>query len=157
MTSLGVFRDDVYNAINVLTDAQFNSTSQTGGVLAASILSSAVENYITSTSTGPIATDSAVNIIANMQQAVAAAYKTTNAGFGASVNPLPGVPNLFNMTFFVSIQNTNGATLTITAGTGVTLVGTATILTANTRTWMVTVTSATTVTFQTLGAVLTVA
>lgn len=157
MTALGAFRDDVYNAINVLTNAQVNTTAQASGVLSASVLAGAVENYIVQSGATALTTDSAVNIIAQLQQAVAIAYKNTINGFGAGVNPPSGVPNLFNLSFYVTIENTNGGTLTLSAGTGVTLTGVATVLTANSRSWVVTVTSPTTVTFATTGAVLTVA
>lgn len=151
MAALGAFRDDVYNAINVLTNAQLNTTAQASGVLSASILAGAVENYVVQSGATALTTDSAVNIIAQLQQAVALAYKNTINGFGAGVNPPLGVPNLFNLTFYINIVNTNGGTLTITAGTGVTLTGAATIATATQRAWLITVTSPTTVTFATIG------
>ncbi len=157
MTALGAFRDDVYNAINVLTNAQVTATAQASGVLSATALASAVENYIASSGATALTTDTAINIIAQLQQAVAVAYKNTIQSFGAGVNPPLGVPNLFNMTFFVAIENTNAGTLTISAGTGVTLVGAATIATVSTRSWIVTVTSPTTVTFTTIGSVATTA
>jgi hypothetical protein len=150
MTALGAFRDDVYNAVNVLTNAQVIQTAQASGVLLATALSSAVENYIVSTVATALTTDTAANIVANLQQAVAVAYKAQLQSFGAGVNPPIGVPNLFNMSFFVQIANT-AATLTLSPGTGVTLVGVATILSGATRGWSVTVTSPTTVTFSTLG------
>lgn len=157
MTALGAFRDDVYNAVNVLTNAQVTSTAQASGVLLATALAGAVENYIASSGATALTTDSAVNIIAQLQQAVAVAYKNTINGFGAGVNPPVGVPNLFNLTFYVAIENTNAGTLTLSAGAGVTLVGVATIATVTTRSWIVTVTSPTTVTFATVGAVATTA
>lgn len=157
MTALGAFRDDVYNAVNVLTNAQVTATAQASGVLQATALAGAVENYIVSSGATALTTDSAVNMIAQLQQAVAVAYKNSITGFGSSVNPLPGIPNLFNLTFFVAIENTNGGTLTLTAGAGVTFVGVATVTTVTTRTWVVAVTSPTTVTFTTVGQVLTTA
>jgi hypothetical protein len=159
MTALGVFRDDYYNAISVLTADQYNTTAQTSGVLAASLLAGAEECFIVSSGATALTTDSAVNIITQIQNAVAVAWRASQiggGGFAAGVNPPIGAPNLFNVSWLVSIQNTDGSTLTISAGAGVTLTGAATILTANTRTWIVTVTSPTTVTFQTVGAVLTV-
>jgi hypothetical protein len=154
MTALGAFRDDVYNAINVLTNAQFTATAQAAGVLSATAMASAVENYVASSVATALTTDTATNIIAQLQQAVALAYKSTITGFGASVNPPLGVPNLFNLTFFLNITNTNGTTLTLTGGTGVTLIGTSqAIATANERSWIGTVTSPTTITLQSLGLV----
>lgn len=152
MTYLGAFRDDLYNAVNVLTNAQLTATTQASGTLLATALAGAVENYITSSGATALTTDTAANIVAQLQQAVAVAYKNSLSGFGAGVQPPSGVPNLFNLTFFVSIANTNAGTLTLSAGTGVTLTGTATVVTAAQRTWLVTVTSPTTVNFTTLGS-----
>lgn len=152
MTSLGVFRDDYYNAGAALAAAQFTSTSQASGTLAASAMAGAASNYILSSGATALTTDTAVNIIARLQSVVATAYAASLAGFGAGVNPTPGVPNLFNLAFVLVIENTNGGTLTLTAGTGVTLTGTATMLTVTQRTWVVTVTSPTTVTMQTVGS-----
>lgn len=152
MTATGVFRDDFYNSVNVLTNSQTTTTAQASGVLSATVLASAVENYITSSGATALTTDSAVNIIAQLQQAVAVAYKNTIQGFGAGVNPPIGIPNLFNFSFFVQIGNTNAGTLTLTGGAGVTFVGTATILTASQRGFSVTVTSPTTVVFSTTGS-----
>lgn len=157
MTALGAFRDDFYNAGAALTAAQYTATAQASGTLSANALAGAQENFILSSGATALTTDTAVNIIARIQSSVATAYAASLTGFGAGVNPAPGAPNLFNVTFVVIIENTNAGTLTITAGTGVTLVGTATILTANQRTWVVTITSPTTVTMQTVGAQATVA
>jgi hypothetical protein len=151
MTALGVFRDDYYNAASVLTLAQYNTNAAGNGtVIAASTMSGAeICNILSSVATA-LTTDTAVNIIANLQSAIAAAIKAGNAGFGAGVNPPVGVPNLFNFTWILEIQDT-AAALTITGGTGVTLVGSAAITTLFTRRWLCTVTSPTTITMQTLG------
>ena len=128
MAFKGVFSDDFYNAINVLPQSQQKSftTSQVGTTLAASFLAGAGDCYITysgQTVAQSQTTDSAVNIIAALQSAVATAYAGGLGGFAASVNPPPGVPNLFNMTWTLSIvnQNLTAGALTLTAGTGVTL------------------------------------
>jgi len=150
MAQLGVFRDDFYNAINVLPNAQYTATAQASGVLAASALAGAVENYITSSGATALTTDSAANIVTNLQTALLAKYQSLLIQ-GASGSPPQGVPNLNLITFFVSIRNTNGGTLTLTAGTGVTITGTATLATTIERNYLVTVTSPSTVTFQDLG------
>lgn len=151
MTYLGAFRDDLYNAVNVLTNAQLTATTQASGTLLATALAGAVENYVTSSGATALTTDSAVNIVAQLQQAVAVAYKNSLSGFGAGVNPPSGVPNLFNFTFYVDIANTNAAPLVLTPGAGVTFTGSATITNATQRGYIVTVTSPTTVNFSTLG------
>ena len=66
----------------------------------------------------------------------------------ANVSPAPGVPNLFNLTYTLTIVNNNTAsgTITLTGGTGVTIIGTNTIAPATSRTYAVTITSPTTIT-----------
>lgn len=154
MTFLGVFRDDFYNAVNVLTALQFASTTQASGTLSATVLAGATECYVSQSGATALTTDNAVNIIAQIQQAVATAIKASlagGAGFASGVAPPNGVPNLFNVTWTVYVRNTNAGTLTLTAGTGVTITGTNTLATAVERQYMVTVTSPTTVTLQDLG------
>jgi hypothetical protein len=151
MTSLGVFRDDFYNAVSVLPQSQYTATTQaTATVLAATALAGAGDCYIVASGQAAVSltTDSAVNIIAQVQNAVATAYKQGLGAFAAGVNPPPGVPNLFNTNWSLSIVNINSATLTLVAGTGVTLAGTTTVPTTAIRQYLVTVTSPTTVTIQ---------
>jgi hypothetical protein len=154
MGSLGVFRDEFYNAADALTVAQFTSTSQASGTLVAAAMAGARVTYVLSSGATALTTDTAANIIAQLQSAVAAAQKANVGGFAAALGstPPPGVPNLFNMSYILTIENTNAGTLTITGGTGVTLVGTATMLTVTQRTWVVTVTGPASITMQTVGS-----
>lgn len=157
MAHLGVFRDDFYNAVSALAQSQFNATVQaTGTVLSASIMAGAGDCYIGASTQAAtaITTDSAINIIAQIQNAVATAYKQGLGAFSAGVNPPPGVPNLFNTTWTLTINNQNSATMTLTGGAGVTISGTATILTVTSRVFVLTITSPTTVTIQSVGAFL---
>lgn len=147
MTTLGIFRDDFYNAINVLTNAQYNAISIASGTITASIMSGAVENYISQSGATALTTDTAANIIANIQTCLSKQIGTA----AAYLSEPPGVPNLVNLTYYLSIRNTNGGTLTLTGGTGVTITGTATLATTVMRTYLVTITSATTVGLQDLG------
>jgi hypothetical protein len=151
MTAQGVFRDDYYNAMDVLAKGQYNTTAQASGTISASVMSGAVESYLLSSGATALTTDTAANLIANMQTAVAAAQKAAISGFGAGVSPPPGVPNLFNVSWVFYLKNTNAGTLTVSAGTGVTLTGTTTLATATVRQFLLTVTSPTTVTMQDLG------
>lgn len=152
MTTLGVFRDDFYNASAVLPQATVTPTTQNGGTLLAATMVGGGDQYVLfsgQTTAQAITTDNAVNIIAQLQAAVAVAYKAQIAGFGQSVNPPLGVPNLFNMAYTLTLVNNNTSVgaITLTAGTGVTLVGTAWAgAIATTITYVVTVTSPTTVT-----------
>ena len=157
MTALGVFRDDFYNASSVLPQAATAATTQNGGVLTAATLVGGGDQYVLisgQTTAQALTTDSAINIIAQLQNAVAVAYKAQFAGFGAGVSPPQGVPNLFNVSYTLTLVNNNTASgaITLSAGTGVTIAGTAwpgAITTA--VTYVVTVTSPTTVTLTRVG------
>ena len=157
MTALGVFRDDFYNAVSALAQSQYTATTQlTGTVLTAQAMAGAGDCYVgfSGTAGTAITTDSAINIIAQVQNAVATAYKQGLGSFAAGVNPPPGVPNLFNMSWTLTINNQNSGTITLTGGTGVTILGTATTVTVSTRVFVVTITSPTTVTIQSTGVFL---
>jgi hypothetical protein len=157
MTALGVFRDDFYNAVSALAQTQYNATTlASGSVLPASLIGGAGDCYINASGGAAVAytTDSAINIIAAIQIAVSNAYKQGLGSFAAGVNPPPGVPNLFNVAWTLTINNQNSGTLTLTGGTGVTINGLATIATVTARVYSVTITSPTTVVFQSLEAYL---
>jgi hypothetical protein len=157
MGNLGVFRDDFYNAVFALTAAQAIAGPVATGVIPAATLAGATECYTSVGGTSQTyTTDTAVNIIAQIQQAVAAAQKANVGGFASALGGTPplGVPNLFNVSWYININVvgvTTGATLA--AGTGVTIttmtgVGSATALTpamVNVG-YVATITSATTVT-----------
>jgi phage-related minor tail protein len=157
MTALGVFRDDYYNAISVLPQSQFNASVQNGGTISASLLAGAGDCYASFSGNAgaqALTTDTAVNIIAQIQNAVATAYKQGLGSFAAGVNPPPGVPNLFNMVYTLTVLNFNTAAgaITLTGGTGVTITGTNTIAITSERIFVVTVTSPTTVSFQSVNS-----
>jgi hypothetical protein len=157
MTALGVFRDDFYNAVSALAQSQSNATVlASGSTLPASLLAGAGDVYLNTSGGAVVAftTDSAINIIAQVQNAVATAYKQGLGSFAAGVNPPPGVPNLFNTTWTLTINNQNSGIVTLTGGTGVTIGGTATIATVTSRVYVVTINSPTTVTIQSVGAFL---
>jgi hypothetical protein len=157
MTNLGVFRDDFYNAIYALESAQAVAGPTATGVIPAAALAGAQECYTSVGGTSQTyTTDTAVNIIAQLQTAIAASVKANVGGFASALGgtPPPGVPNLFNLTWFINI-NTTGVTTgaTLAAGAGVTLnalgniTPTATALgTGGNAVYVATVTSPTTVT-----------
>jgi hypothetical protein len=125
---LGAFRDDFYNAVNVLPQSQFVAitTALSATVLTAAQMSGAGDCYIVEsgqTAAQTATTDTAANIIANLQNAVNTAWKGQTAFGSQTVVPAAGVPNLFNLTWTLTINNQNltAGTLTLTAGTGVTL------------------------------------
>jgi hypothetical protein len=124
MTNLGVFRDEFYNAIHILTECQAQVGPVATGVIVASLLAGAVENIVSVAGTSQTyTTDTAVNIIAQLSTAIQAAYKANVGGFASSLGGQPpfAIPNLFNLSFFIDIDAqgaTTGATLA--AGAGVT-------------------------------------
>lgn len=141
MTTLGVFRDDFYNPVGTLPMMKLTTTSQASGVLVASALTGATEVYVVQSGATALTTDSAVNII----NAIVSAMQIGAAGNQPTPSSVQGV------TYALSIWNTNGGTLTLTAGAGVTISGTATLATTVERQYMVSVTSPTTVTLTNLG------
>ena len=165
MTNLGAFRDDFYNAINVLPESQAVNGPTATATLTAAQLTGAQE-VIIAVGNGAAAlqtytTDTAVNIIAALQSAVAAAYKANVGGFASALGAVPafGVPNLFNVAYTVTIMNQGTtAASALAAGTGVTIAAVNAGMTATTiaigapnapvaTRYVVTVTSAFSVTF----------
>ncbi len=124
MSGLGVFRDTFYNAIHALPAVQASVGPAATGVIGASLMASAIENIIQVTGTSQtFTTDTAANIIAALQTAVAAAAKANVGGFASALseNPPLGVPNLFNVSFIVTIDAMTAVTgATLAFGTGVT-------------------------------------
>lgn len=155
MAFLGVFRDDFYNAIHVLTKAQGVTGLAATGTLTAAMLVGAQVCYTSAAGTSQtFTTDTAVNIIAALQNAAATAYKAQLLSFGAGVNPPQTMPNLFNLSWIVEL-NCSGVVTggTLAYGTGVTnsqisgLSGTA-LPVGGVAKFVVTVTSPTTVNLQ---------
>lgn len=125
---LGAFRDDFYNAISALPQSQ--STGLTGAlsgtVLTAAQLSGAGDTYLVlsgQTAAQTATTDTAANLIANLQTSVATTWGKVSQFSASTVVPSSGVPNLFNLTWTLTLnnQNTSSGALTLTGGTGVTL------------------------------------
>lgn len=160
MGALGAFRDDVYNADAVLTGVQVTArTDASGATLPASVLAGAKITVLEESGQAATAytTDTAANIIAWLQQAVAVALRASIIGggnFGTGLNPPVGVPNLFNMTYLLRITNANTGTITLTGGTGVTFVGAATLVTLTFTDFMVTVTGPAQITITRAGTAL---
>jgi hypothetical protein len=127
MTTLGVFRDDFYNAAAVYTEGEFTTAAFAGGsTLVAAAIAGARDAFIALTgASGTFTTDTAVNIIAQLNTAIQAAYKANVGGFSSSLSGSPalsGSPNFFNFTWILDI-NCSGTTVaaTLAPGTGVTL------------------------------------
>jgi len=164
MAFKGVFSDDFYNAIHVLPASIAVNGPTTTAVLSGPQLVGALEVDIAvgngTAGAQTYTTDTAVNIIAALNAALATAYKAQLTSFGAGVNPpTAGLPNLFNMSWTVTFSN-QGTTAanTLAAGTGVTIAAQNAGMTGTTialgaanapvmTRYVVTVTSPTTVTF----------
>jgi len=124
MANLGVFRDEFYNSIHALTEAQANVGPTATGVLSASIIAGAAECFTSVGGTSQTyTTDTAANIIAQLQTAVATAQKANVGGFASALGSTPplGVPNLFNMSWVLNINGQATTAATLAGGTGVTL------------------------------------
>jgi hypothetical protein len=158
LTTLGVFRDDAYNAMAALPQNQYTTSAvATSQTLAAAVIAGAQEVYFNTTGpTGAVTytTDTAANIIARLQNSVQVQLNALGqAGIGSVGTPFPGVPNLFNVSYYLDISNNGSAgSITLAAGTGVTITGTATILFATSRGFLVTVTGPATITIQNIGS-----
>jgi len=152
----GAFADDFYNAIHVLTKAQGVTGPSATGVIPAAALAGAQVCFTSVSGTSQtFTTDSAVNIIAQLQSALATQYKAQISGFGAQVNPpVAGLPNLFNVSWIVEINTSGVATAgTLAYGTGVTAtsvnsLSTTALPTAGYTKFVVTVTGPASVNFQ---------
>lgn len=128
MTNLGVFRDEFYNAIHVLPASQAVNGPTATATLTAAQLTGAAEVDIAvgngAAAAQTYTTDTAANIIAALQTAVATAAKANVGGFASALGGIPplGVPNLFNLSWTVSIYNQGTtAASALAAGTGVTI------------------------------------
>jgi hypothetical protein len=158
MTTLGVFRDDFINAANCLTVANYTTTTQNAGVLAASLIANATENYCALSGQAgaqAITTDTAANIIARLQVATQVLLAASGAVAAGVQGGFPaGVPNLINLTFEVILINNNTASgaITLTGGAGVTIGGTNTIAITTSRTYLATVTGPNSLTLQNIGS-----
>lgn len=128
MTNLGAFRDDFYNAINVLPESQSVNGPTATATLTAAQLTGAQEVVIAvgngAAAAQTYTTDTAANIIAALQTAVATAVKANVGGQASALGGVPplGVPNLFNVAYTVTIANQGTtAASALAAGTGVTI------------------------------------
>lgn len=114
----------------IVQNAKYSTGTTTTTFAAGQLTGSAVTVYdSTATTPGSIATRTAAEMFADIPGAVAGG------------------------TYVLAVRNSSGSanTMTITAGTGVTLTGTMTIAQSTTRVFVVTITSATAITIQSIG------
>ncbi|MGH8324286.1 MAG: hypothetical protein ACRETD_10890, partial [Steroidobacteraceae bacterium] len=118
-----------YNAIHALPASLAVVGPTATAILTAAQISGALE-VLLDVGNGAAAaqtytTDTAANIIANLQNAVATAQKANVGGFSSALGDTPplGVPNLFNVSWTLTISNQGTtAASTLSGGTGVTIV-----------------------------------
>ncbi len=127
MAFKGVFSDDFYNAIHVLpASIAVNGPTGTGTLTGAQLTGALEVDLAVGNGAGAAqtyTTDTAVTIIAALNNALATAYKSQLSSFGAGVNPpTAGLPNLFNLSWTVTISNQGTtAASALAAGAGVTI------------------------------------
>ena len=118
--------------VTSLPVAQYTSISSGNGTLAAGAIEGAQNCTLATSGATALTTRTAAQMIAQI-----------------------GPAAIVGLTFFVEVYNTNGGTLTLTGGTGVTITGTATIATTKARAYMATITgvgASAAITLQNLGS-----
>lgn len=147
MALRGAFDDLALPVTAFLAELQVNSTAQASGAIAANLLVGAKYNILSTSVSTALTTPTAAAMYAQLVSVL------TTAGLP---NPLQNLANpVFNenggsISFEIRIS-TSGAGLTISAGTGVTISGTATIATGAYRDFLVNMTSPTTAVVTNLG------
>jgi hypothetical protein len=131
--------DDSVAVASFLPAAQFKTSALASGTLPASQISGAAENYLTQSAATALTLPAATDLVANVQSVLA----------GQGLGPFYNLGT--NFSFYIRIINTNAGTLTLTAGTGNTINGPATMATNTWRDYLVTVTGAAAVTYQSVG------
>lgn len=122
---------------------QLTALTVATSVLAASAMAGGQSTVITEsgqTAAVTLTTDTASNIIARLQNAVAA--QLASAGLQQYPGVSPGTPNLVNLTYLLTIvnNNTSAGAITLAAGTGVTLSAGAAIAITTSVMYQVTIT-----------------
>lgn len=142
MTTLGVFRDDYYDPVSVLPHSLYTAVTQASGVLTAANITGASEVFLQSSGATALTTDTGANIIS----AILTSIQTNAVG----AFPAPSIVGV-GFSYVLNVRNTNAGTLTLTAGTGVSITGTASAATGIQRRYLVTVSAPATVNLQDLG------
>jgi hypothetical protein len=127
--------DDLLSWTAFLPPEQAISNSQASGTLPVTAVCGAQECYLTCSGATALTLPSAAAVYAAIQALVAGVQ----------------VSNIASFNFYLRIINTNGGTLTLTAGTGNTITGTATLATETTRDFVVSVTSPNAATYTSVG------
>lgn len=130
MSTRGAWDDAYLQATDFLPQTQYTSISQASGTIAPSAVLGACETVLATSGATALTTPSANALY--------------TAGLGAA-------PTMIGFIYNLRIINTNAGTLTLTAGTGVTINGTATIATNTWRDFIVTIAGPNVATWQAVG------
>jgi hypothetical protein len=125
MSTRGVFDDSVIQPAALLPFSQYQPTALASGAIAAALVAGCMENVLVSSGATALTLPSAVQIY--------------------------GVVGINGLQFRLRIINTNGGTLTLTAGAGITVTGSLTLATNTWREYDVTLTGPSTATFKSIG------
>lgn len=129
MKSFGAFSAEAAAQLAAVLGSLFNSISVTVGTLAINLITGASDVFLLQTGSTPGA---------QTTRTAAQLYADITAQFGFA--PAAGFQ------YSLTIANSGAGTFTLTAGSGVTLTGTMTVAQNTTRSFVVTVTSATSLT-----------
>lgn len=140
MATRGVFDDVFFQGTDFLQDAQYGTTAVASGSLLASQTFGASDVYLLTSGATALTLPAATVVVAQ------AALILTQSGAATPLNLM------LNLAYRLRVLNSNGGTLTLTAGTGNTITGTATLATNTYRDYVVTITSPATVTYQNVGS-----
>lgn len=124
----------ILDLLSTTLEAQFNTIATQNFTIPANVMSGAGTTVLGCTANGAnaVTTRTAAQIYADLQA-------------------LMGVAPPIGFSWLFRIVNTGNNTVTLTAGAGVTINGTATAATNTFRDWIVTITSPTTLTIQSVG------
>lgn len=144
MATRGVFDDAFYNPIHVLPTVQFTSIAAGNSTLTAAQVSGAQETVLASSGATSLTLPTAAQLFLALQNLV--------PNFGGVLGVGGTGSSIVGLSYKLRVINTNAGTLTIVTGTGITLTGTATIVTQAFRDFLVTITSPTTATVTSIGS-----
>jgi hypothetical protein len=143
MAARGVFDDSIFPGSAFLAETQISSTG-TATTLTAAQACGGCETYVIATTAATLATPSAAAIYAQLVQLLQVSQAQGGPGVATPQN------NIVGASYRIRVISTSG--LTVSGGTGVTLVGTGVIAAASWRDFTVQITSPTTITLTSVGS-----
>lgn len=125
MTTRGVFDDSILQPAVLLPFSQYQTTALASGVIPAALIAGCMENVLVSSGATALTVPTAAQIYAAVS--------------------VPGLQ------YRLRVINTNAGTLTLTAGTGITVTGSLTLATNTWREFDVTLTGQSSASFKSIG------